>query len=61
MVIYSSNIGIAKISDIIGKEKTYDSFREFGLDHLVVGINENDINLTLEWIDLIGAYLSEHN
>ncbi len=31
VVIYSSNIGIAKISDIIGKEITYDSFREFGL------------------------------
>ena len=41
--------------------KKFDSFREFGLDHLVVGINENDINLTLEWVDLIGAYLSENN
>ena len=41
--------------------KNFDSFREFGLDHLVVGINENDINLTLEWIDLIGTYLSENN
>ena len=41
--------------------KKFDSFREFGLDHLVVGINENDINLTLEWVDLIGTYLSENN
>ena len=41
--------------------KKFDSFREFGLDHLVVGINENDINLTLECIDLIGTYLSENN
>ena len=41
--------------------KNFDSFREFGLDHLVVGINENDINLTLECIDLIGTYLSENN
>jgi alkanesulfonate monooxygenase len=41
--------------------KKFDSFREFGLDHLVVGINENDINLTLEWVNLIGAYLSDNN
>jgi len=41
--------------------KKFDSFRDFGLDHLVVGINENDINLTLEWVDLIGEYLIVNN
>ena len=39
----------------------FDSFRDLEVDHLVVGINENDIHLTLECIDLIGSYLSKNN
>jgi len=41
--------------------KKLDSFRDFGLDHLVVGVNENDINQTLGCIDLIGEYLFGNN
>ena len=47
------------IKSIQSKKEVYekfDLFRDFGLDHLVVGVNENDINLTLESIDLIGEY-----
>ena len=52
------------IKSIQSKKEVYekfDLFRDFGLDHLVVGVNENDINLTLESIDLIGEYLSRNN
>ena len=31
VLAYSSNIGIVKIADMLGEEKTYSSFRKFGL------------------------------
>ena len=31
VLAYSSNIGIVKLADMLGEEKTYSSFRKFGL------------------------------